>query len=165
MRRTSADSGGSILATDELDMAIEQLTPGQIECLRLVQQNLTSKEIAPRLGISPHTVDQRIRIALRTLGCKRRTHAAQLVSSRTEPAALFQWPPPRNEPFVEYPMRPTVRSLRRPIPLPFTTARYPRNQMSIQLRLLWIVGIACGAAFSMGIYLAGLESLARLIQN
>jgi hypothetical protein len=34
--------------------------------------------------------------------------------------------------------------------------------MSIGQRLLWIILIAMGAAFSAGMYLAGLESLARL---
>lgn len=68
--------------TDDLDKAIERLTSGQIDCLMLVQQHLTSKEIAPILGISPHTVDQRIRASLRTLGCVNRAKAAQLVASR-----------------------------------------------------------------------------------
>ena len=35
--------------------------------------------------------------------------------------------------------------------------------MGIGLRLLWIVLIAIGAAFSAGMYLAGLESLARML--
>jgi ABC-type Na+ efflux pump permease subunit len=37
--------------------------------------------------------------------------------------------------------------------------------MSIVQRLLWIVLIAMGAAFSAGMYLAGLESLSRLIKT
>jgi hypothetical protein len=37
--------------------------------------------------------------------------------------------------------------------------------MSVGLRLLWIVAIAMGAAFSAGMYLAGLESLARLLER
>jgi hypothetical protein len=37
--------------------------------------------------------------------------------------------------------------------------------MSVGLRLLWIVTIATGAAFSAGMYLAGLESLARLLKS
>jgi hypothetical protein len=36
--------------------------------------------------------------------------------------------------------------------------------MSVVQRLLWIVLIAMGAAFSAGMYLAGLESLSRLIK-
>ena len=45
-----------------------RLSPGQIECLLLVDQHHNSKEIAAKLGISPHTVDQRIRGALDKLG-------------------------------------------------------------------------------------------------
>jgi hypothetical protein len=37
--------------------------------------------------------------------------------------------------------------------------------MSVGERLLWIVLISIGAAFSAGMYLAGLESLARLLSN
>ena len=130
----------------------------------LVNQHLTSKEIGPLLGISPHTVDQRVRSALRILGCRNRFHAAQLVASRFPSEALFRWPPALPDPLVEYQIRPRVSRLRRPIPLPFATANNPRNEMGVRHRLLWIVGIACGSAFSMGVYLAGLESLARLLQ-
>jgi len=37
--------------------------------------------------------------------------------------------------------------------------------MSGGQKLLWIVLIAIGSAFSAGMYLAGLESLTRLIRN
>ena len=37
--------------------------------------------------------------------------------------------------------------------------------MSVGVRLLWIVLIAIGAAFSAGMYLAGLESLSRMIEQ
>ena len=37
--------------------------------------------------------------------------------------------------------------------------------MSVGQRLFWIAAIAIGAAFSAGMYLAGLESLARLLQE
>ncbi|MBA3670355.1 MAG: hypothetical protein H0W71_09910 [Sphingomonas sp.] len=49
--------------------------------------------------------------------------------------------------------------------LPFATRSRPSNEMSIGLRLSWIVLIAIGAAFSAGMYLAGLESLSRMIKN
>ena len=51
------------------------------------------------------------------------------------------------------------------LPLPFATRSHPRNEMSVGLRLLWIFLIATGAAFSAGMYLAGLESLARLLKG
>ncbi len=37
--------------------------------------------------------------------------------------------------------------------------------MSVGFRLLWIVLIAIGALFSAGMYLAGLESLSRMLGN
>ena len=46
------------------DSPVARLTGGQIECLLLVDRHYSSKEIASQLGISPHTVDQRIRGAL-----------------------------------------------------------------------------------------------------
>ncbi len=150
--------------TEQTGAAIERLTPGQIECLLLVQQHLTSKEIASRLGISPHTVDQRVRLALRTLGCKSRFHAAQLLSAGHSQAAMFQWGTASHEQYVEQ-FRPRPKAHRWPHPLPFATSDNPTNEMGVALRLLWILVIACGAAFSMGLYLAGLESLARLIQG
>ncbi|HVF37900.1 MAG TPA: helix-turn-helix transcriptional regulator, partial [Sphingomicrobium sp.] len=60
---------------------VARLSAGQIECLLLVDQHRSSKEIAARLGISPHTVDQRIRGALEKLGVERRGEAARLVSA------------------------------------------------------------------------------------
>ncbi|HVF83406.1 MAG TPA: hypothetical protein VM913_04455 [Sphingomicrobium sp.] len=45
---------------------------------------------------------------------------------------------------------------------PWSTQSHPRNEMSVGQRLLWIAVIAMGASFSAGMYLAGLESLARL---
>ena len=59
---------------------VARLSPGQLDCLRLVHEHLSSKEIAAQLHISPHTVDQRIRGALQILGVERRTQAARLVS-------------------------------------------------------------------------------------
>jgi DNA-binding CsgD family transcriptional regulator len=56
------------------------LTEGQINCLRLVSQNYTSKEIARQLGISPFTVDQRLDAARKKLSATSRTDAARRYS-------------------------------------------------------------------------------------
>jgi DNA-binding CsgD family transcriptional regulator len=53
------------------------LTKAEQDCLHLVGRGLKSKEIARRLNISPHTVDMRMRKALRVLGVARRKQAAQ----------------------------------------------------------------------------------------
>lgn len=151
--------------TENSNNTIEQLTQGQIDCLLLVHQHLTSKEIGPRLGISPHTVDQRIRSALRILGCKRRSQAATLVVARLgqDRAFLLQRGPPEH--FVENQARSPEGKIRKSTRLPFATRGGRNNGMGIPLRLFWIIAIASGSAFSAGIFLAGLESLSRLIQS
>lgn len=65
---------------DKIALRLARLTSGQLDCLRLVDEHLCSKEIAGRLGISSHTVDQRIRGALHILGVERRSQAARLVA-------------------------------------------------------------------------------------
>ena len=60
---------------------LSRLTPGQLDCLRLVLRHMTSKDIARTLGISPHTVDMRLRTAMRTLGVTSRIEAARLIAA------------------------------------------------------------------------------------
>jgi DNA-binding CsgD family transcriptional regulator len=165
---------------------IKRLSDGQLEVLRLVDQHLNSKEIAAELGISPHTVDQRIRGAIRILGVARRQEAARLVAQIQPYQRLIHQPPhidesPRSDdddPAISIQIRHadraggaglagfdteqgTVASRSFLVP-PWSTRRNPRNEMSVGQRLLWIAMIAMGASFSAGMYLAGLESLARL---
>jgi DNA-binding CsgD family transcriptional regulator len=52
------------------------LTDKQRQVLDLLIQHKTSKEIARRLSISPHTVDQRIQFAKEKLGARTRSEAA-----------------------------------------------------------------------------------------
>jgi DNA-binding CsgD family transcriptional regulator len=61
-----------------------QLTPRERDCLGLVAQGLSSKEIALRLEISPYTVDEYIRTAVGKLGAGNRREAARLYAVRPE---------------------------------------------------------------------------------
>jgi DNA-binding CsgD family transcriptional regulator len=175
--------------TGAMTARVAKLTQGQLDCLLLVDQHLSSKEIAAELKISPHTVDQRIRVALQSLGVDRRTHAARIVARHHEPyqRLIHQSPyiegplaPELSDGAVSHQIRhadrageagnPDLNTEQRPatwssLPLPFATRSHPRNEMSVGLRLLWIFLIATGAAFSAGMYLAGLESLARLLKS
>lgn len=180
-------------AANQLEIAerVARLSSGQLDCLRLVNEHLSSKEIAVRLAISPHTVDQRIRGALHTLGVERRSQAARMVAQHsseyqrlihqapdiemggfsgnqggavsnqirhagcageTRGGASFQTEQRSGQPWSS-------------LQLPFATRSNPRNEMSVGQKLLWIVVISTGAAFSAGMYLAGLESLARLLES
>ena len=173
---------------------IARLSQGQIECLLLVDRHHSSKEIAARLGISPHTVDQRIRGALEKLGVERRGEAARLVAASISPDAAAYQRLIHQSPHIDLPTQhghdeATVRTQIRhadrageasppgnlteqspagsgsPLQLPFATRSHPSNEMSVGLRLVWIVLIAMGATFSAGMYLAGLESLSRMISS
>lgn len=174
----------------EMEDRIARLTAGQLDCLRLVDQHLSSKEIAAELGISPHTVDQRIRQALHILGVERRSQAARLVAQYSGPYQRLIHQSPYIEPAartghpdgtVSHQIRhadraggaggPGFLTEQRPVLFwpslhpPFATRSNPRNEMSVGQRLFWIVTIAIGAAFSAGMYLAGLESLSRLLNS
>jgi len=59
-------------------VAISKLTSKQCEVLDLLLDHKTSKEIALHLGISPHTVDQRIQFAKRRLGATSRSDLARV---------------------------------------------------------------------------------------
>jgi hypothetical protein len=59
------------------------------ECLRLAGRHYSSKEIARMLGISKHTVDQRLRHATQKMGATSRFEAARrFCDDDTEPARL-----------------------------------------------------------------------------
>jgi DNA-binding CsgD family transcriptional regulator len=175
---------------DPLAERVARLSQAQLDCLLLVDQHLNSKEIAAELGISPHTVDQRVRQSLQILGVDTRKHAARIVAQYSGPyqRLIHQSPyipaqPQRgqSEAAVSHQIRHADRAgeaggagfltEQRPASFwpslqpPFATRSNPRNEMSVGQRLFWIVAIAIGAAFSAGIYLAGLESLARLLAN
>jgi len=181
--------------TDSLDDRVARLSDGQLQCLALVGQHLSSKEIALRLGISPHTVDQRVRQSLHILQVEKRGEAARLVASSLrssgdpayqrlihQPPYIDRAPAPRHqdravghqirqadragEPSlvgIETEQRPAERWAS--LPLPFATRSQSANEMSVGVRLLWIVLIAIGAAFAAGMYLAGLESLSRMMSS
>ena len=177
-------------AEQDIEQRVGRLTAGQLDCLRLVDQHLSSKEIASELGISPHTVDQRVRQALAILGVERRSQAARVVARYSGPyqRLIHQSPHIPGEPQSGHPKAAVSHQIRhadraggtgeagflteqRPVSFrsslqsPFATRSNPRNEMSVGQRLFWIAAIAIGAAFSAGMYLAGLESLARLLKS
>ncbi len=87
----------------------DKLTPAQLACLRLVNQHQTSKHIAIALGISHHTVDQRISRACKALGAATRGEAARLVAARDVAQGY--------EPFVYQP--PHIATSHQPAPFCF----------------------------------------------
>lgn len=166
---------------------ITLLTDKQRDCLRLVWRHQESKEIARTLGISPHSVDGRIKTAMRTLGVDDRYEAARLLAL-SEGAATDQPPvyapsdigdgplyasdlPPLNAggrsagPVVLEEAQAAYRLSPHPEPWfapPLPTTGRPRNELSASSRLFWVVIVAIGTALAFGALAAGLEALSRL---
>ena len=183
-------NGSGRRAADPVAERIARLSAGQLDCLRLVDQHLNSKEIAVELGISPHTVDQRIRQSLQILEVERRAQAARLVAQYSGPYQRLihqssYIPADADSGHPDAAVSNQIRHAdragevgrsgflteQRPASFwpslqpPFATRSNPRNEMSVGQRLFWIAAIAIGAAFSAGMYLAGLESLSRLLKG
>lgn len=172
--------------------AVDRLNDGQRDCLRLVLAHLNSKEIARELGVSPHTVDQRLRTAMRILDAQSRFEAARIFAaldqeneyhpliyqlSTVEPA----WKNGKQDPSAgrtHSEKTGTIEDIKnadgggaimaleqsetRRRSLPIPRYRGEKNRLAMVERLGWILAIAIGAALSFGGLIAGLEALSRL---
>lgn len=171
---------------------VDRLNDGQRDCLRLVLAHLNSKEIARELGVSPHTVDQRLRTAMRILNAQSRFEAARIFApldreneyhpliyqlSAVEPARENGKQDPSAgrisseragtiEDVENADGNGAVRVLEqsetRRRSLPVPRYRGEKNRLATVERLGWILAIAIGAALSFGGLIAGLEALSRL---
>ncbi len=65
---------------------LARLNDGQLDVVRLVAQHMSSKEIGRELGISHHTVDQRLKRVQGILGVSGRAEAARIYSAMVDPA-------------------------------------------------------------------------------
>jgi DNA-binding CsgD family transcriptional regulator len=167
---------------------IARLTEQQRTCLRYVYAHLTSKEIAPLMGIEPGSVDQHIKAAMKTLGVGDRRAAARIVAEQDGQAGI--------QPLVYQPsdiataadrstFGPPIESGWQPsglpggamreeqasfrvatsggaptLPLPIGTAR--PNDLGWLARLGWIILIMMMIALTFGVFLAGVEALSRI---
>jgi DNA-binding CsgD family transcriptional regulator len=121
---------------------LDRLTEQQRACLRMVYQHMTSKEIAPRLGIEPGSVDQHIKAAMRRLGVGERRAAARMLAEH-EAAGHARPLPAKFQP-----------------PLPIWGGK--PSDLGPLRRLAWIFAIMLMVALSFGVFLAGLEALSRV---
>lgn len=172
--------------------AVEKLNEGQRDCLRLVLAHHNSKEIARELGVSPHTVDQRLRIAMRILDVPSRFEAARKFAGldaqdRYQPL-IYQMSDVEPRGKSGKPDSSTGRTASDKTgstddisnvdgniavmafeksefgrrPLPVPRYRGEKNNLGTVERLGWILAIAIASALSFGGLIAGLEALSRL---
>ena len=170
---------------------LDRLTEQQRACLRYVYAHMTSKEIAPLLGIEPGSVDQHIKAAMRVLGVGDRRSAARLLAEheRVHRAQPLVYQPqdiapaldpatlaPSNESgrrsyggYAGAAMREeqaafAVPPVRAPmLPLPMWGAR--PDDLNWTMRLAWIAAITIGVALGFGALVSGIEALVRLTRG
>jgi DNA-binding CsgD family transcriptional regulator len=167
-----------------------RLTEGQKACLRLVLRHMSSKDIARELGISPHTVDQRLRTAMKLLGAGSRVQAAFMLA-KVEGIGSYQSSAYQSLDVAPEADRPTLapsdngwrqdqgqrfEAVREEQAAFATTFLPPAQTLRLPLpkwgaqphdlgtwqRAGWIVAITMGALVTFGVFIAGLEALVRL---
>jgi DNA-binding CsgD family transcriptional regulator len=79
------------------DTTIQKLTERQKECLRLVAQGYTSKEIGRALDLSPSTVDNHILTAVQSMSANSRGEAARSLTGVEARQKLPREPQPLAE--------------------------------------------------------------------
>jgi DNA-binding CsgD family transcriptional regulator len=130
---------------------IENLSAAQVETLRHVFAHRSSKEIARIMGVSPHTVDERVRRAIRTLGVASRIEAARIVESTADEPyqPLIYQAPQLGSAALTYEEMASQLSEGPPnasahIGFPFPTRGRPFNTHGLRERILWPILIAFG---------------------
>src|SRR6188768_3292731 len=74
------ESAGARAAIDaRTDAALARLTANEKECLRRRLRQQTAKEMALELGVSPHAVEKRLKMARTKLGLSSSLEAARLL--------------------------------------------------------------------------------------
>ncbi|HEY0130626.1 MAG TPA: helix-turn-helix transcriptional regulator [Allosphingosinicella sp.] len=170
---------------------IARLTEQQRACLRHVYAHLTSKEIAPILGIAPGSVDQHIKAAMKTLGVADRRTAAIVLAEhegREDPPVVAYSSPDPASPTDPYNFVPPIVSGWQPhesagasmreeqaffrvaTPVGSPTFQFPigsskPGDLNWLARLAWIAAIAIGVALAFGALVSAIEALGRLTQG
>lgn len=164
---------------------LPEVTDGQAQCLRLVAQGYTSKEIARTLGISKHTVDQRLDRARAALGAADRAAAARLFIAREGLSDRVVYDAPNLAAAAPGPAQTGLpdqtasggaavmvreaqavyhaTSPRYSLRLPFARRREERNELGAAQRLGWILAIAVAVPTLLGSLIQGLDSLVEFV--
>jgi DNA-binding CsgD family transcriptional regulator len=155
---------------DEQGHGVEKLNAAQVETLRHVLAHLSSKEIARIMGVSPHTVDERIRRAIRTLGVSTRVEAARMVAARESdsPYQALIYQPSRlghadqTIETVVVPAKTTAGGFLS-IGYPFPTQDRPTNTHGLRERILWPILIAFGTIMAFAALYTVLLGLGEML--
>jgi DNA-binding CsgD family transcriptional regulator len=135
-----------MLQVDPRALKVGALTPQERQCLRLVAQNRSSKEIAAALGISKASVDTYCNRARVKLGAPNRRAAARMMTDAEPGAAMAPVPPAVAEPAAPAPI---VRVVLLP----------PLSELGLWWRIRLIILGAVVLALAFGMLMTGLGVL------
>lgn len=143
---------------------LAQLNERQRQCLRLVHQNFEAKEIARRLGLSPHTVVEHLREARRITGVSRSMHAARALA---EHEASDQFPNRivsnadgvADDPPFRFDVTPSAAAVAPPATMEF------RNDLSWLTRFGLIIAITIGTVTLAGALVMGVDTVSSIFRH
>jgi len=153
------------------DNYISLLSVAQIDTLRHVFEHKNSKEIARIMDVSPHTVDERVRRALKKLNVSNRIEAATILARHGVFDQVTPYQPltyqlidlaaaaPADE------ARVGRSSFRRifDIGSPFPTASQPANRHGLMERIIWPILIAFATILAFSALYSILVGLGRVL--
>lgn len=158
---------------------IDKLTEKEREALRLVHRRLTSKEIAPLLGVRVDAVDARIKSATRKIGIPDRGKAALFLAENetqeTYPRQVYQSPEIAAAPQkakLDLQVATSLKEERAPFTIDnafaggASTTSFAEENVRVQLssgkRILIIAGVAIGTIVALGVLISALNGLVQL---
>ena len=127
---------------------MSKLTEAQRDCLRLVYQHMTSKDIGRALDVSSHTVDMRLRIAIKTLNVANRLEAAQLLAQHEAIQLMEQHKIGSDVQLDTHQLQPRKKT----------------NSLGFDTRFAMVILVAFGSAVAFGAIVAALNTLRVLIR-
>ncbi|WP_234715647.1 response regulator transcription factor [Sphingopyxis macrogoltabida] len=153
------------------DNYISLLSAAQIETLRHVFEHKNSKEIARLMGVSPHTVDERVRRSLKKLNVSNRIEAARILARNGvfDHVTTYQ---PLTYQLIDLGASPPAddgdagRSATRrvlDIGSPFPTASQPSNRHGLMERIIWPILIAFATILAFSALYSILVGLGRVM--
>lgn len=146
------------------DRPIARLTERQKDCLRLVAQGYTSKEIGRQIGISPATVDNHVRAALDTLRVESRAGAARLLVAAEAGQPLTS----QSQPLAGPPADAAVEAVSGPVRRWWQSVIPPlggsRNSLGAEAKFFAIIRIAVLGLSSLMILTIGIAVLLWLLR-
>lgn len=155
---------------DKAQAPFERLSPRMRDCLRLVYDRKTTKQIAAVLGLSQGTVDGYVAEAVRLLGARNRVDAAERLHAHENP--------PISSPCIPDPQSPRVAPRNenggwpegsseapRRLPLPIRLQGATDNDLTVLQRIAWIFIIAFGLAIGFGAVASGLHVVSDLVRG